>query len=124
MRTVLIGLLTAACVLGMVSPTSADLSPTGDRIDADPYRRCHGTVIYGASSIEVTRTRQVGCVRAKRLARAAVVYRVNAGFPTTFCRGGYCWKFGEPKGSGPGLSRIHFTGRNDDRRINAIQSVS
>lgn len=116
LRTVWISLLASACVLGAVNPASAS-SP-------DKTHACHGTVLYGTSSIEVKRARHVSCGRAKRLARAAVAYRVNAGFPDTFCNRGYCWSFGEAKGNQPGLSRIPFTGRRGDRRINAIQMVS
>lgn len=116
LRTVLIALLAMACVLGAVSPGSAS--------QPDKTHACHGTVLYGTSSIEVTRSRHVSCARAKRLARAAVVYRVNAGFPDTFCKRGYCWRFGEARGDQPGSSRIPFTGRRGDRRINAIQMVS
>lgn len=87
-------------------------------------RRCRGTVYYGTSAIEVTRARRVACGRARRLARAAVAYRVSAGFPDAFCRRGFCWRFGEAKGNEPGLSRIDFTGHRGERRIHATQSVS
>jgi hypothetical protein len=87
-------------------------------------RRCGGTVHYGPSRIEVRKTRGTSCDRAKRLAREAVVYRVNNGFPDEFCRGDYCWRFGEVEDAGQGSSRISFTGRRGVRRIFAVQLVS
>lgn len=87
-------------------------------------RRCHGTVGYGPSNIKVNKARGVSCARAKRLARRAVIYRVNGDFSDRFCQSGYCWRFGDARGAGLGLSKINFTGRRGVRRIFAVQLVS
>lgn len=116
-------------LLGAGANLSIDRSPgaasdaTSWRL-ANPSRLCRGQVNYGPSSIRVRQTLGVSCSRAKQLARGAVVYRVNAGFPDKFCNGGYCWSFGESEGIRPGLSAVHFVGRQGDKRISAVQLVS
>lgn len=102
--------------------TSDNTRQTADK--SNTVGRCRGAVGYGTSKIRVLRTRGVPCRTARQLARAAVIYRVNSGFPKRFCNGGYCWRFGDPKGVRPGQSRLPLRGRRGPRRIVAVQSVS
>ncbi|WP_217924872.1 hypothetical protein [Miltoncostaea oceani] len=88
-------------------------------------KRCRTGGFYGTSRISVKRViGKVSCRAAGGIARAAVVYRVNSDFPDTFCHRGWCWRFGEFRGVGPGASIVTFVGRRGEMQIGATQSVS
>lgn len=111
--------------VGAAAPPGA----TDPQVSALPHdlasRRCKGSRVYGASSIRVREAVGIGCTRALRLARSAVVFRVGQSeFPTSFCRRGWCWRFSEARGDEPGLSEIRFHGRRGSARIRATQFVS
>lgn len=100
-------------------PSGTAQSPTPREV-----RRCRGKIVYGPSTIKVRKVRGVSCGHAKRLARGAIMYRVENGFPDNFCQADYCWRFSEATGAGEGLSKISFTGRRGIRQISAVQLVT
>lgn len=130
-----LGALLALALLAMtgVGWAAADSAPSApstfapDAVKSEDAvtKRCRTEAFYGASRIAVKRvTGKVSCAAARGIARAAVAYRVSSSFPDDFCHRGWCWKFGEFRGVGPGFSVATFVGRRGAMRIVATQSVS